>query len=62
MGEGEFRGDEKRLASEIEEMAHVVYGMPKVAKELGAASRELALDAIAPTLQRIAESVEGAGR
>lgn len=29
MGVGELRGDEKRLASEIEEMAHVVYGLPK---------------------------------
>ncbi len=29
MGAGDFRGDEKRLESEIEEMAHVVYGLPK---------------------------------
>ena len=29
MGAGEFRGDENRLESEIEEMAHVVYGLPK---------------------------------
>jgi hypothetical protein len=29
MGVGEFRGDEKHLPSEIEEMAHVVYGLPK---------------------------------
>ncbi len=29
MGAGKFRGDEKRLESEIEEMAHVVYGLAK---------------------------------
>ena len=29
MGEGEFRGDADRLESQIEEMAHVVYGLPK---------------------------------
>mgnify|MGYP006865135832 CR=1 FL=1 len=29
MGEGEFRGDAGRLESEIEEIAHVVYGLPK---------------------------------
>ncbi len=29
MGAGVFRGDESRLESEIEEMAHVVYGLPK---------------------------------
>ncbi len=29
MGAGAFRGDESRLESEIEEMAHVVYGLPK---------------------------------
>ncbi len=29
MGEGDFRGDAGRLESEIEEMAHIVYGLPK---------------------------------
>lgn len=29
MTAGEFRGDEKRLETELEEMAHIVYGLPK---------------------------------
>jgi hypothetical protein len=29
MGLGDFRGDEKRLEIEIEEMAHCVYGLAK---------------------------------
>ncbi len=29
MGAGEFRGNADRLESQIEEMAHVVYGLPK---------------------------------
>ena len=28
MGEGKFRGDTGRLSRQIEEMAHVVYGLP----------------------------------
>ena len=29
MGAGDFRGDAGRLEGQIEEMAHVVYGLPK---------------------------------
>ena len=29
MGAGDFRGDAGRLEGQIEEMAHVMYGLPK---------------------------------
>ncbi len=47
MGAGDFRGDAGRLDSQIEEMASVVYGMPKneqsrkVAKETAGLLRTL---------------------